>query len=359
MLIAPIPENEAERLKSLEDMDILSTAREGDLDRITRLAQQFFDIEIALISLIDKDRQWFKSRVGLDATETGRDISFCGHAIMEDRVLLVENALEDSRFADNPLVTGGPEIRFYAGHPLTNAEGFRIGTLCMISPEARKFSLGDQDALKDFARLAELVMENRSLSETQAALLKKLKNAERDNLIDPLTGLWNMQGFDLFYERESERTYDEDKSFAVGLINLDQAQQVKEEFGDELLEEVIKHGASVLVSATQVYDTVAKFDDTTFIIIIPDVLETDLNKTAQKIVRTFKENDKFTLSNGESAFGASVGITFVSSSLKAADLKASVLNQAQSALHQAIEKGGTQAVINNMDDQVLKSLSLS
>ena len=125
------PPNESHRLSALNELALLDTLPEERFDRLTRLAARTLDAPIALVSLIDKDRQWFKSRQGLGATETGRDISFCGHAILSEETLVIENALNDERFHDNPLVTGDPNIRFYAGAPLHDPQGHRVGTLCI------------------------------------------------------------------------------------------------------------------------------------------------------------------------------------------------------------------------------------
>ena len=134
----PIPAEEQERLADLCALDILDTEPERAFDNLTRLASILTGAPIALISLVDTDRQWFKSRFGLDVTETSRDISFCGHAILTDSILVVPDALEDDRFAENPLVLGPPYIRFYAGVPLSGDLGLRIGTLCVIDTEPRE-----------------------------------------------------------------------------------------------------------------------------------------------------------------------------------------------------------------------------
>ena len=126
------PEDEAERLRALTDLNVLDTDAEERFDRYTRLACRLFGVPIALVSLVDEHRQWFKSRQGLAAGETSRDISFCGHAILQSDTYIIENALEDERFSDNPLVTGDPKIRFYAGHPLRSPCGAALGTLCLI-----------------------------------------------------------------------------------------------------------------------------------------------------------------------------------------------------------------------------------
>src|SRR4051812_22533156 len=123
MLAAPKPENESARVATLRTLRILDTPPEERFDRLTRLARYMFDIPIALVSLVDENRQWFKSCAGLEARETTRDVSFCAHAILNDDILLIPDARADSRFHDNPLVTGEPRIRFYAGQPLAITNG--------------------------------------------------------------------------------------------------------------------------------------------------------------------------------------------------------------------------------------------
>src|SRR5579863_4037559 len=132
MKLPKIPENEAKRLKSLKALNILDTPLDENFERITRLTKQIFNVPIVSITLIDKDRQWFKSCEGLPNLENSRDISFCAHAINEEDILMIEDAQKDERFSDNPLVTGDPNIRFYAGVPLSEDHENKIGTLCII-----------------------------------------------------------------------------------------------------------------------------------------------------------------------------------------------------------------------------------
>ena len=145
-------EKEEERQHSLNQYGLLDTIAEEAFDRIVSIAAQVFDTPIALFTLIDRDRQWFKSRVGLDVEETARAVSFCGHAVANSDFLLVEDAQKDSRFTDNPLVTDGPRIRFYAGTPIYSADKFPLGTLCVIDSEPRRFSKDDQLLLESLAR---------------------------------------------------------------------------------------------------------------------------------------------------------------------------------------------------------------
>lgn len=150
-----MPDNEPQRLRALRAQAILDTPAEDRFDRLTRLARHMLGVPIALVSLVDSDRQWFKSRQGLDACETGRDISFCGHAILDDAIFEIADASLDPRFAGNPLVTGPPHIRFYAGAPLSSVDGFRVGTLCIIDDKPRRLSAEDRNALRDLADCVE------------------------------------------------------------------------------------------------------------------------------------------------------------------------------------------------------------
>lgn len=151
-----LPDNEAERLAALYALLILDTPPEQRFDKIVAFAANEFDVPIALISLIDRERQWFKANVGLPACETARDISFCGHAILQPEVMVVPDALLDERFADNPLVTGETGIRFYAGAPLILPSGAALGTLCLIDRRPRTLDameLGILATLRDLAVL--------------------------------------------------------------------------------------------------------------------------------------------------------------------------------------------------------------
>lgn len=156
MLEAPLPENEAQRLAALLSLGLLDTAQEQRFNRITRSAARLLRVPLATITLLDAERQWFKSRYGLFSTETPRKVSFCGHAILGEGMLVVPDALKDQRFSDNPLVTGQPHIRFYAGRPLSTPGGMRVGTLCVMDREPRILSEEDHLALEDLAAWAEI-----------------------------------------------------------------------------------------------------------------------------------------------------------------------------------------------------------
>ncbi len=156
MLAAPKPDGDAQRLQALQQLSILDTEADERFDRITRIAARLLGVPIVAVSLVDEDRQWFKSIQGLDVSETGRDISFCGHAIYSDQGLfVVDDAQQDSRFSDNPLVAGLPGIRFYAGGPVHTTTGEAVGTLCVIDTEPRTFTDEQRRLLRDLADMVQ------------------------------------------------------------------------------------------------------------------------------------------------------------------------------------------------------------
>lgn len=178
MLAPPTPSDETRRLEALRGLKLLDSPPEERFDRVTRLAKQIFSTPIALVSLIDADRQWFKSTQGLDIAETPRNVSFCGHAIVDDKIMVVNDATEDRRFCDNPLVCGDPNIRFYAGYPLSAPDGSRVGTLCVIDRVPREITAEQTLLLRELGRMIEEELIDADLA-----------------TVDPITSLSNRNGF--------------------------------------------------------------------------------------------------------------------------------------------------------------------
>ena len=173
-----IPADEAARLAALQALRLLDTQSEERFDRLTYLARSLFRVPIALISLVDSDRQWFKSRQGLDACETGRDISFCGHAILGDDIFEITDASQDERFSDNPLVTGAPHIRFYAGMPLYSADGYAIGTLCIIDTQPGKLTYSQRTELRLLADVVSNECNRQRLQEQSSTLQQERQRTD-------------------------------------------------------------------------------------------------------------------------------------------------------------------------------------
>src|SRR5437867_7706717 len=164
MTPARIPENEKKRLKVLWQYSVLDTVPEEIFDDLTELAARICGAPIAMITLVDEKRQWFKSKIGVSVSETSRDISFCGHAIMQQELFIIPDATKDERFSHNPLVTSDPKIRFYAGAPLITPDGHALGTLCVIDKVPRELRPEQKSALRGLARnvMTQLELPRRS-----------------------------------------------------------------------------------------------------------------------------------------------------------------------------------------------------
>ena len=180
---APIPLDEKDRLKSLDAYGVLDTLFEETFDELTRLASEICNTPIALVSLVAEDRQWFKSRHGLDAAETPRGLAFCGYTVLQDDLFIVPDASQDERFSDNPLVTHDPGIRFYAGAPIQGREGLRLGSLCVIDRVPRNLTDSQKSALRTLCRQVEAQLELRRLAKDFSEEKRKVM-AQRDRLSD-------------------------------------------------------------------------------------------------------------------------------------------------------------------------------
>jgi GAF domain-containing protein len=177
------PENECTRLAFLRQLRILETPIEARFERITRIVCRSLNVPISAISLIDEDRQWFKSIQGLPASETPRNIAFCAHAILEDKPFIIPDASLDARFSNNPLVNSDPHIRFYAGCPLDMGEGIRIGTLCAIDSSPREITVDQLEILQDLAEMVRSELQSVALSQAHIDLIEQCKEAERAALV--------------------------------------------------------------------------------------------------------------------------------------------------------------------------------
>lgn len=192
MLKSDLPENERERLLALKEYELLDTEAEKDFDDIVALASFICQTPMASITLIDEHRQWFKSQVGLRDKETPRDVAFCSHAILKDEMFIVNDATKDNRFHDNPLVTGHPDIRFYAGIPLTTEEGYNLGTICVIDTKVRELTPEQNSALKilrnQVLKLFELRRKNQMLTQMHE-LHQRLLSIIGHDLRSPLNSI--------------------------------------------------------------------------------------------------------------------------------------------------------------------------
>lgn len=259
-----IPQDEQSRLATLRSLDILDTPSEERFDQLTRMAKRLFKVPIALVSLVDENRQWFKSCVGLSATETSRDISFCGHAILGNEVFIISNTVEDPRFADNPMVLNDPFIRFYAGCPLT-VGGHKLGTLCIIDQSPRIFDQEDIDALKDLAAMVE-----RELTAVQLATL------------DELTRISNRRGFLLLAQYSLKLCARQNVPATLAFLDLDKFKPINDKFGHAEGDSALKAFTKQMKMLLRESDIFARTGGDEFVVLLPDATK----QQAEKILDT-------------------------------------------------------------------------
>mgnify|MGYP001123619192 CR=1 FL=1 len=261
-----IPEDEDFRLETLRNLHVLDTDPEERFDRLTRLAQNFFAVPIAVVSLIDQRRQWFKSIQGLDVKETSREVSFCGHAILKQDLMIVPDALDDTRFADNPLVTTAPHIRFYAGCPLVAKNGAKLGTLCLIDQEPRLLTAQDQKLLQSLGRLAQ----------QELALMQT-------STIDEVTLLSNLSGFQMLAEPTLELAESLEIKATLLLFCLKSAESHPEHLNvthsqDDLQKNQCKAFARHLLTHFQIADIIARVSENCFAALLTHADEETIEK---------------------------------------------------------------------------------
>jgi len=248
----PLPADESVRMEALRSFFILDSQSDENFDRITRLASQMLGLPVALISLVDEDRQWFLSRVGVDVCQTGREVAFCAHAICGDEVFVVTDTLNDERFRSNPLVTGPPHIRFYAGAPLHTGQGHNIGTLCVIGTEPRGLSEQEAGLLRELASLAMHQIEMRRLT-----------------YLCPLTGLPNRRPFFEAGEREFHRSWRQDSPLSILLFDIDHFRSISERFSREQSERALVQVAGMIAAKLRRIDVLARVAGDEFAAVLP------------------------------------------------------------------------------------------
>ncbi len=264
------PGNEAERLVTLYKLQILNTEKEERFDRVTRIACKLFEVPISVISFLEAERQWMKSTQGLDIKEAARETSFCGHVILSDEIMIVEDATKDKRFNDNPFVIKQPNFRFYLGCPL-QVKGYNVGVFCIIDDKPRSKIEIDQNAVNDLARMVEMDLEQLQTS-----------------LTDELTGLSNRRGFLKLAGYLFQKCQNENQIFTLLFFDLDKFKQINDKFGHNEVDEVLKIFADTLLQNFRYYDIIARLGGDEFCIFCYGLKQKDLNRIIQRLNDSFK-----------------------------------------------------------------------
>jgi diguanylate cyclase (GGDEF)-like protein len=306
MQIPDIPVDEARRLTALHATRLLGSAPEEAFDRITRMAARLLNAPTALVSLVDKDIQWFKSRCGFEPTETRRDISFCGHAILDQEPLVVGDATQDPRFCNNPLVLGDPHVRFYAGVPLYSVDRMPIGTLCVLDVVPRQLSPDELDLMRDLARMVEQLIHHRQLATAAQALYSHvLENAANPELSaaagqvefllnhDVLTGLSNRQALVRSIGNSLAGWRDQGTQTLLASINIDRFKRLNEALGHHAGDQALVSITWSLQGVLRPEDLLARVGNDEFVVLLPgladhSVARDRLRQLMQAVHREFK-----------------------------------------------------------------------
>lgn len=314
--------DEPARIAALRRYGILDTPPEGAFDKVTNLVRTLFDVPISAVSLIDTERQWFKSVTGLDISETARSMAFCDHAIRQDEPLIITDAQEDPRFCDNPLVTGEPHIRSYAGVPLRTPDGYNLGSLCAIDTRPRDFSSEQMAALTGLAPIVVEQMELRLLAERDhlsGALTRRAFIAELDKRI-------------ALYTRHR-------RPAALVLLDIDHFKQINDRYGHPAGDRVIEAVSALCKGLSRPSDAFGRIGGEEFGLLLPDTRDTDALAVANRIRSAI---ERFEITNDPPLHvTASLGVATIGAGRMSSE---TWLAAADAALYRAKRAGRNQAV---------------
>ncbi len=317
-MTVPVPSDEEHRIRVLKRLEVLDTPPEAAFDRITSIASAVLGTPIALVSLVDESRQWFKSKTGLEANETPREIAFCAHAICGEEVFVVTDASADPRFSDNPLVTDNPNIRFYAGAPLKAPGGAKLGTLCVIDVEPRQLSDAQKDVLSNLAGLVVRELE-----------LRKAANS------DSLTGASNRGQFMRFGESEWSRAARFDHPLTVMLLDIDHFKKINDTYGHEAGDDALRAISAACRKSLRRQDLWARLGGEEFAVML---IETEAGEARLMAERLRKAVSKLQIKSKGQTFGMTTSIGIAQANVAGETLE-DALRRADEALYRAKQSG--------------------
>lgn len=275
MEIAPKPANEAERLAMIKSLGLLDTPPEERFDRFTRFAQRLFDVPIAFVSVIAEEDQWYKSIQGANIERSPRELTICSHTMLaDDNVLVVEDATDDVRFRDNPIVAGPPYIRFYAGVRLNNQNNLCIGTLCILDTKPRSLLREDVEILTDLARMVELEFLAQAIATT-----------------DDLTGLSNRRGFRAIADHAVRLCGRMDKSATLMFFDLDKFKEINDGYGHAEGDKVLREIGQFMLQVFRDSDVVARLGGDEFCVLLTGTNAEEVEKPLANLAAAIHEEN--------------------------------------------------------------------
>jgi diguanylate cyclase (GGDEF)-like protein len=316
----PIPANEPQRLRAVLSYEILDTPPELEFDALTRVAAHSFATPIAVVAMMDSDRLWFKSKLGLTVPELDRRIAFCAHAIMSPtEPLVVQDLHNDQRFASNPLVANAPHLRFYAGAPIVDGQGNALGTIAVIDTEPRQFTEAQRHTVCDFATLVMTALDGRK----RALELMRLATT------DYLTGIANRAQFDMTNASEMGHSIRSGNPYSVLCMDLNGFKDVNDLYGHAAGDVVLREVADRMANLTRSGDLVARLGGDEFAVIARDSAYDDALVLAQRFITAIQQ-PIMVAADLKITVGVSLGI---STSSPACTSAAALLDAADRALY--------------------------
>jgi diguanylate cyclase (GGDEF)-like protein len=318
----PFPENEPLRLQALRSYEILDTDPELEFDALTRVAAHAFSAPIAVVAMMDADRLWFKSKLGLDIPQLDRKIAFCAHAIMRPReAMVIPDLRSDDRFAENPLVAQPPHLRFYAGAPIVDPTGLPLGTIAVIDAQPRSFSDTQRDALMDLSTLVVTALQAR----------RRALDLQRLAMTDYLTGIGNRVRFEKALVAELSHAMRAESPLSVVCMDLDEFKSVNDTFGHAAGDEVLCEVSRRLSALVRQGDVLARLGGDEFAIVMRDADHASAATLVERIAKTVRQ--PIALSMGQTVgIGISVGLATHTDGVSSA---AALLARADRALYEA------------------------
>jgi diguanylate cyclase (GGDEF)-like protein len=271
------------QLAEIHCLDAFYTPIEERFERLTRLAKSALRVQVAAVTAVTQECQWFKSVTGWDVTELSMDKSLCANTVIKRRTTIVQDLSKHPRYATHPLVLGAPKFRFYAGVPLSNAKGSVIGTLCVMSLRPRRITEKWQQLLEDIAELAQRELLTIALHDAQTELVAKLSHSRRQALLDPLTRVWNRRGGMALLDAGIERAKKDGTSIAVCAVDINHFKSVNDTFGHAIGDRALRLVARELLACVRDNDGVCRFGGDEFFVMFVGTKEKDIGKIADRV----------------------------------------------------------------------------
>jgi diguanylate cyclase (GGDEF)-like protein len=330
MLSPETPDDEALRQQTLDDQELVDTPADPYLDTLVRVVRDIFSVKTVLISLVDHNRQWFKSRVGLELSETPRTTSFCAHAILGTHPFVVDDTHNDLRFHDNPLVLNNPQIRFYAGQPLFTEEGQALGTLCMFDSVPRQMTDKQLRLFMDMVVLVEGYLKLRHVSDQTAQLRAALSREQRKAMLDPLTQLWNRAGLNHFLPLKQKQADEQGLQLGVLFCDLDYFKKVNDNHGHAAGDQALWETARRINAAVRPQDVVTRSGGEEFVVLLHVKDPHELLQIAERICSSMSKKP-IDIDNQQLSLTISIGAAL----RRPQEPASKTMNRADQALYRA------------------------